>query len=185
MDEHFADVFCIKDKDGIILSDPKEVNASFASFYQELYSSESNFDKHDCNNFLNNIKLSCLSKNDSAKLDGSVTLQECEASVKDMQKGKSAGPDGIPPEFYLTFWPLIGPLLVEMIQYSIKVGSFLRGVNVALISPLLKKGKDPVECSSYRPLSLLNADLKTYVKLLARWLQGYMTELVHSDRQDL
>ena len=39
-DEHFADIFCIKDKDGIIQSDPKKVNASLASFYQELYSSE-------------------------------------------------------------------------------------------------------------------------------------------------
>ncbi len=99
-----------------------------------------------------------------------------------MRKGKSPGPDGIPPEFYLTFWPLIGPLLVDMIQYSIKVGSFPRDVNSALISLLLKKGKDPVECSSYRPLSLLNADLKIYAKILAQQLQGHMTELVHSDQ---
>uniref|UniRef100_A0A3Q1BIE9 exodeoxyribonuclease III n=1 Tax=Amphiprion ocellaris TaxID=80972 RepID=A0A3Q1BIE9_AMPOC len=34
-EEHFADIFCIKDKDGTIQSNPKEVNASFASFYQE------------------------------------------------------------------------------------------------------------------------------------------------------
>lgn len=181
-DEHFADIFCIKDKDGIIQSDPKTVNASFASFYQELYESENNFDKNDCNNFLNSIELSSLSSDDSAELDGPVTLQECEAAVKDMRKGKSPGPDGIPPEFYVTFWPLIGPLLVDMIQYSIKEGSFLRDVNSALISLLLKKGKDPTECSSYRPLSLLNADLKIYAKLLARRLQNHMTELVHSDQ---
>ena len=68
------------------------------------------------------------------------------------------------------------------IQYSIKEGSFSRDVNSALISLLLKKGKDRVECPSYRPLSLLHADLKFYVKLLARRLQGYMTELVHGDQ---
>lgn len=138
-DEHFADIFCIKDKNGIIQCDPKKVNASFASFYQELYNSENNFDKHVCNNFLNNIKLSCLSNDDSAKLDNPVTLQECEGAVRDMRKGKSPGPGGIPPEFYLTFWSLIGPLLVDMIQYSIRVGSFSRDVNSALISLLLKR----------------------------------------------
>uniref|UniRef100_A0A3Q1CUL9 exodeoxyribonuclease III n=1 Tax=Amphiprion ocellaris TaxID=80972 RepID=A0A3Q1CUL9_AMPOC len=36
-DEHFADIFCIKDKDSTIQSNPKEVNASFASFYQEVH----------------------------------------------------------------------------------------------------------------------------------------------------
>lgn len=181
-DEHFADIFCIKDKEGIIRSDPKEVNASFALFYQELYRSESNFSEHTCNNFLNNIELPHLNNNDAAKLDCPITLQECEAAIRDMRKGKSPGPDGIPPEFYLTFWHLIGPLLFDMIQYSIKEGSFFRDVNSALISLLLKKGKDPTDCSSYRPLSLLNADLKIYAKLLARRLQVHMTQLVHCDQ---
>ena len=144
--------FCIKDKDDILQSDPKKVSASFASFYQELNNSESKFNKHVCNHFLDSTKLSRLKIDDSAKLDGPVTLQECEAAFKDMRKGRPPGPDGIPPEFYLIFWPLIGPLLVDMIQYSIKEGSFSRDVNSALISLLLKKGKDQVECSSYRSL---------------------------------
>ena len=64
MDEDFAAIFCIKDKDGIIQSDPKKVNASFASFYQELHNSESNFNKHVRNNCLNSTKLSRLSYDD-------------------------------------------------------------------------------------------------------------------------
>lgn len=122
---------------------------------------ESNFDKQASNNFLNNVKLPCLNNTDSLNLDAPVTLRECEAAVKDMRKGRSPGPDGITPEFYFTFWPLIGPLLVDS-----------RDVNLALISLLLKKGKDPAERSSYRPLSLLNADLKIYAKVLARRFQG-------------
>ena len=57
-------------------------------------------------NGLNNIKLSRLNDDDSGKLDSSVTFQECEAAARDMCKGTSPGPDRIPPEFYLTFWPL-------------------------------------------------------------------------------
>ena len=76
MDEHFAYIFCIKDNNGIIQSDPKKVNASFASFYQELYNSESNFNKYICNNFLDDTKLPRLSNDDSIKLviDGTQSL---------------------------------------------------------------------------------------------------------------
>lgn len=58
----------------------------------------------------------------------------------------------------------------------------MRDVNTALLSLLLKKGKDPTECTSYRPLSLLNTDVKIYAKVLARRLQSHMTDLVHSDQ---
>lgn len=182
LDEHFADIFCIKDKDGTVQSDPKLVNAAFASFYQELYKSESAANKHVYGEFLNNMKLPCLSNDISVTLDGPITLQECEAAIKDMRRGKSPGPDGIPPEFYLSFWPLVSPLLLDMIQYSIREGSFSWDVNFALILLLLKSGKNPVECSSYRPLLLLNADLKIYAKLLARRLQAHMPNLVYSDQ---
>lgn len=41
------------------------------------------------------------------------------------------------------------------------------------------KGAD---CSSYKPLSLLGADVKIYAKLLARLLETCMTSLVHCDQ---
>ena len=180
-DVHFADIFCIKDKDDILQSDPKKGSASFASFYQELFNSESNFNKHVCNNFLDSTKLFRLNNDDSAKLDGPITLQECEEAVTDMRKGSSPGPDGIPPEFYLIFLAIDWPTASGH-DSILKEGSFSRDVNSALISLLLKKGKDPVECSSYRLLLLLNAYLKIYTKVLARRLQSHMTELVHSDQ---
>lgn len=128
------------------------------------------------------VKLARLTNDDSTKLDGPIRLQECEAAIKETRKDRSPGRDGIPPEFYLTFWPLIGPLVLDMIQYSIRAGSFSGDINSALISLLLKKGKDPVECSSYRPLSLLNADLKICAKILAQRIQGHTTQLVHCDQ---
>lgn len=67
-------------------------------FFQELYlyKSESNLSKHTFNEFLNNIKLPYLSKDISMTLDSPITLQGCEAAIKDMHKGKSTEPDGIP-----------------------------------------------------------------------------------------
>lgn len=87
-------------------------------------------------------------------------MSELEKALKDMNKGKSPGMDGIPPEFYLAFWPALGPLMVEMTNYAVDKGSFGRHTNTAVISLLLKKEKDPESCSSYHPLSLLGSDMK-------------------------
>lgn len=151
--KHFADIFSIKSIDGTVLTDPKSVNTTFVSFYKDLYSSESGFVQSACDDFFDNIQMESLSVSDSENLNAPITHHEIEKAVMGMRKGRSPGPDGIPPEFYLTFWPLLGPLLVEMILFSIKEGSFLRDVNTALLSLLLKKGKDPTECASYTPHS--------------------------------
>ena len=45
-----------------------------------------------------------------------------------------------------------------------------------------KKDKDPTECANYRPLSLLNTDVKLLAKLLALRLEPLMSKLIHSDQ---
>lgn len=52
----------------------------------------------------------------------------------------------------------------------------------AIFHAFYSKDKDPTECSSYRPLSLLNSDLKVFAKLLACRLESHMPSLVSSDQ---
>lgn len=53
-----------------------------------------------------------------------------------MNKGKSPGLDGLPPEFYFAFWPQVGPLLLDMILSAISKGLFCKNNNIAIISLL-------------------------------------------------
>lgn len=160
------------------MTDPKQVNETFRKFYSNLYQSEIYLDKDMCQKFLTQLDLPPLPITDSVRLDVPISLEELKAAALDMQRNKSPGFDGIPPEVYVEFWDELGPLLLDMIMTSIDKGSFSRDVNAALISLLLKKEKDPADCSSYRPLSLLNADLKIYAKVLARRIQNHMPTLV-------
>ena len=92
-----------------------------------------------------------------------------------MKKGKSPGWDGIPPEFYLTFWEELGQYLLAMIHRSIDVGAFFNDLNSALIAVLPKPNKDATKCSNYRPLSILNAEINIFARILASRLEPHVT----------
>ena len=45
-----------------------------------------------------------------------------------------------------------------------------------------KEGKDPTECQSYRPISLLNGDLRILTAVLARRVNQIITQIIHPDQ---
>ncbi len=55
--------------------------------------------------------------------------------------------------------------MLNSFNFAIEHGVFHRDQKTSLISLLLKKGKDPLDCSSYRPISLIPCDLKIYAKV--------------------
>ncbi len=110
-----------------------------------------------------------------------ITLMELKNTVAGM-KGKSPGWDGIPPEFYLMFWDDLGQYFLAMIHQSIKVGAFFNDANSALITVLSKSNKDTTKCSNYRPISILNAEIKTVAGVLVTRLDPHITKLIHCDQ---
>ena len=50
------------------------------------------------------------------------------------------------------------------------------------ISVILKEGKDPQSCDSYRPISLLNCDYKIITKLLSKRLEIILPKLINLDQ---
>lgn len=89
-----------------------------------------------------------------------------------MQNNKSPGPDGFTCEFCKKFTPQLAPILQAMFKEALSLGTLPLTLRQASISLLAKKDKDPLLCSSYRPISLLNVDFKIPPKVLAKRLEG-------------
>lgn len=172
----------IRTADGNITTDPIAISNTFKSFYAKLYSSESTLDKTLCKTFLNGLHLPVLNDSDRACLDKSITLHELHEAARSLQRGKSPGMDGIPPELYLAVWDIVGPLILDSINFAIEKGSFHRDQKSAIIILLLKNNKDPLDCSSFRPISLICADVKIFAKVLVTRIEPLVNKLVHHDQ---
>lgn len=69
-----------------------------------------------------------------------------------------------------------------MFSDSLNSGALPPSFNQACISLLLKKGKDPLDCASYRPISLLNTDVKILAKVLAHRLEDILPSVISPDQ---
>ena len=102
--EHFANIASIKTAQGEIVADPKQI-IMFSSFCSHLYSSEVTPDDSKSDPFFCHLSLPKLSPNQVLSLEKPMSLEELETALRSMNKGKSPGFDGIPPEFILFVWP--------------------------------------------------------------------------------
>lgn len=55
-------------------------------------------------------------------------------------------------------------------------------MNAALIAVLPKPHKDTTKCSNYRPLSILNAEIKIFARILAFRLEPHIVSLISCDQ---
>lgn len=122
-----------------------------------------------------------LSEDDLSMLNADFTPEDIWAAITALPNGKSPGLDGIPIEFYKKFWPEIKPILMCAIDH-LWTGNIPQSWNGASISLLLKQGKDPLDCLSYRPISLLNVDYKIVAKAFALRLEKSLPKIIHKDQ---
>lgn len=66
------------------------------------------------------------------------------------------------------FKELVSPLLLRAYHYALQSGTVAPSWRDTTIVVIHKEGKDPTECQSYRPISLLNSDQQILTTILAK-----------------
>ncbi|KAJ1100080.1 hypothetical protein NDU88_005169 [Pleurodeles waltl] len=109
-----------------------------------------------------------------------IELDEIQQALGQMAHNKAPGGSSLTAEYYQILQTLM-PYL-EMLQEAYERGRLPESQREAIIVVLHKKGRDPLDVRSYRPLSLLNSDCKLLIKVLANRLLPLMPTLVHPDQ---
>jgi len=104
--------------------------------------------------------------------DGTITLDEAAAALASLPRGKAPGLDGLTYEFYAAFWDEVGQLLVDAFNSVFtsqqQQPQLSQRQRLGLIALIYKGGGKPRDsANSYRPITLLNADVKILAKVLA------------------
>lgn len=108
-------------------------------------------------------------------------LEELQAETA-MANQKSSGLDGLPIEVYKCYGSILLKKLLDLLNWVAREGRLPASMTEATIVVLPMKGKDPLEVSLNRPMSLLCLDIKILAKVLAARLNRIIVKLIHPDQ---
>ena len=165
-------VSALRGSDGVVYSDMDGIRRVLFSFYSSLFSAE-DVDLAARDSLLGNL-VSSLSPEQAETCEGPLTVPECHQALLGMARRKAPGSDGLPAEFYIHFWDVLGVDLVEVFNFCFSAGFLTRSQRRGVISLTFKKG-DRLDPGNWRPISLLNVDYK----IASRAIAGRLLKVIH------
>ena len=173
----------VKDREGNLVEGTDQVLEVFRQFYESLY------EKHENGGpdgpewlFTQPPQESQPSSSEESVGSGEVTFEaeQLRKVLRGMNVNKAPGPDGLPPEFYQTFYDdLVGYMLSTyngICQLNRLPESWRDAITV-----LIQKDGDPTDPANQRPISLLNSDYKLFTKYLNEsFVQKHLVDCIPS-----
>ncbi len=156
--------------DNIITTDKLKIKRAVNQYYSDLYNKNTNA-IDDGGSFLD--ELFTLNEAEANQMNMPITLQELWGALKPL-KDTAPGPDGITHIYLKKLWDIIGPLILDAWEYSIRQNKKTHS-HERLIP---KIGKDSTLLANWRPITLSNCDHKlitrVYNNRLVRILGNYI-----------
>lgn len=167
------------------LLNPQDIADAFSVYYSSLYNLHQDSGPpqptpESIDGFLNSISLPKLSSDYLSTSNQPFTCQEIMKVIQALPHNQSLGPDGFTSEYYQLFHPILSPYLEYVFNAVMSDASF--PLLTANIITLPKPGKEPTHVQNFRPVSLLNVNLKLYAKLIANRLLCFLPLLVKYDQ---
>lgn len=172
----------LMDSEGHTITDNKDILEMEREYFTKIYT-EPNAELDPLDLLpLSEEEVPSISDLHRLRINRPFTLEEFHDSLKDLNKNKSPGTDGITPEFLLAFWDLLKDEFFESIQYSIHQGTLTDQQRTGIITLVPKKDVDRQHLANWRPITLLNSDTKILSKALAKRIQSCIGEVISHDQ---
>ncbi|KAM9324847.1 alpha-2-macroglobulin-like [Gastrophryne carolinensis] len=178
--DHRANNFIYKicNKDGKIKYLPEEITREFMDFYRDIYNIKASEKLPDYDTFFKTVGTHKLKQEISEEMDKPFTLEEVNAAVTQQRSGKSHGYDGFPAEYFKAFQSQLTPYILNLANDIDMQTPLSSTMNTAIIRLIPKAGKDLTHCSDYRPISLINIDVKILSTIIANRFQTFVRDII-------
>lgn len=179
---HDRAVAALKTETGQMVTNPVTISELFAKFYRELYRSRSPHQPSILAYLKKTDFLQNLALDHRDLLDQPITASEISEAIKRLQTGKSPGRDSFPAELYKSLSSILTPILIDVFNFVLDTGLLPPSWSESKIVVILKPGRDSLQPSSYRPISLLNQDYKLFTAILVNRLNRFIFNYIHPDQ---
>ena len=159
-----------------VLKKENDILKETVKFYKTLYTNE-NINENLRKDYVQSQNLPILSSENNKTCEGLLTIAECKKVLLAMQKNKAPGSDGIPIEFYQTFWSDIDHIVVNALNACYDKEIMSNTQRKGLITLLFKKG-NRLDLKNWRPITLLNCDYKILAAVLSKRLQKVLKQII-------
>ena len=171
------------DSKGKTTVNPESIMNELKEYYQNLYSNQdSDLNEELCSTFLDNNNIPILSEESMMACEGKLSFVECYEALQMFSNGKAPGNDSFTADFYKAFWNLLGHQLTDALNYSYEHAELSNSQKQAIIRLIDKKDRNRRYIKNWRPISLLNVDVKIASKALAIRLANVLPEIIQVDQ---
>lgn len=140
------------------------------------------FDKTKADTLFSDIKLPTMEPDQQEFLESPITALKVQIAIKALKPHKRPGRDGFSALYYKKFPSILTPILTGAFNSLLAAHSFRTETLTSIISMLPKPKSDSTSWTNYRPMSLLNLDIKLLAKILENKLSNIIGKLIHRDQ---
>ena len=137
--------------------------------------------------FLNdeNPFITKISEDQKLLCEGELTEKECLKALENIKNMKSPGNDGFTTEFYNFFWFDVKNILVKSFNESYSEQQFSISQRQGIITCIPKEGKSKYSLKNWRPITLLNVDLKICSAAISNRLNPVLLDFISQTQRML
>ena len=175
-------------ENGDIVENPDAILDLQRAFYKKLYTTTitENDGEPTIPEFLKDFQdinnIPKISEETKVNWEHAITEHELLGAMNSTQNGKSPGLDGLPIEFYKSFWTDIKEYFMKAIESSYQQNRLSISQCQGVISLIPKKEKNPLLLKNWRPISLLNVDYKIVAKAIAIRIKSCLEGIINRDQ---
>ena len=171
----------VKIPDGRLLRSSREICDAFRAHFRDRFARCTDLPLREFRSYLADFPH--LGVAEVASCEGVVTECEVRDALKQFDLNKSPGLDGLPYEVYLRMSHIFVPILTDMFNHWFAQGAIPGSVTKGVITLLKKGGRHVWEgLDDYRPITLLNTELKILARVLANRLQLVISDLISPEQ---
>ena len=154
------------------VDDPSQIKSEAVKFFKSIFREE--FSNRP---IFEDLQFNKISPEQATSLTLPFSNEEIDTAVASCDSDKAPGPDGFNFKFIKSAWETVKEDMYQIVHEFWAKAQLPRGSNTAYIA-LIPKISNPSSFKDYRPISMVGCIYKIVAKLMARRLQGVMSDLV-------